>query len=290
VANGAVAQTRWKESTMKPAIIAASALAVGAMLAITGFAALPSAADAPAVSSLSTLMQKELHWGMSHRDVSEEYNKPMGLFDREYAPQLARLQPGVEMDQLSADKDGRKTNFEHSYTEFADSPTGYDVTPLHSEYTYKNGEAIQRLFKDGRTRYFFYIKDRLWKIYDEVPLKSGGVLGDTFRSALLKFGAVLGVQGRIQAGDPARGIERTSADWQDSSTHMRVLDRSAEHLVGLVLEDKQTMLNLTSLRSNKPEDPFALDPSIAALTKRGVTDPNAGKAASADAGRGAGRH
>jgi hypothetical protein len=266
---------------MKPAILAALAFAVGAMLAIAGLA---GAADAPSVASLSPLMQKELHWGMSHRDVAEEYNKPMGLFDREYAPQLARLQPGVEMDQLSADKDSRKVNFERSYTEFADSPTGYDVTPLHGEYTYKNGEAIQRLFKDGRTRYFFYIKDRLYKIYDEVPLKSGSVLGDTFRSALLKLGGLLGAQGRIQASDPAHGIERTTADWQDNSTHMRVLDRSAEHIVGLVLEDKQTMLNLSSLRSNKPEDPFALDPSIAALTKHGVTDPNAGKAASADAG------
>jgi hypothetical protein len=266
---------------MRPAILAALAIAVGAVLAITGLAV---ASDAPAVASLSPLMQKELHWGMSHRDVAEEYNKPMGLFDREYAPQLVRLQPGVEMDQLSADKDSRKANFERGYTEFADSPTGYDVTPLHGEYTYKNGEAIQRLFKDGKTRYFFYMKDRLWKIYDEVPLKTGSVLGDTFRSALLKLGALLGVQGRIQAADPARGVERTTVDWQDNSTHMRVLDRSAEHIVGVVLEDRQTMLNLPSLRSNRPEDPFALDPSIAALTKHGVTDPNASKAANADAG------
>jgi hypothetical protein len=262
---------------MNHTILAASALAVGTLLALTGFAA-AGAADAPPVSSLSPLMQKELHWSMSHREVSDEYNKPMGLFDREYAPRLARLQPGVEMDQLSADKDSRKTNFERSYTEFADSPTGYDVTPLHGEYTYKNGEAIQRLLKDGKTRYFFYMKDRLWKIYDEVPLQGGGALGDTFRSALLKVGALVGVQGRVQVGDPGRGIERTTADWQDSSTHMRILDRSAEHIVGVVLEDKQTLLNLSSLRSNKPEDPFALDPSIAALTKQGVSDPNGKKA------------
>jgi len=276
---------------MKPTILlAASALAVGALLAITGLAASPGAADAPTVSSLSPLMQKELRWGLSHREVSDEYNKPMGLFDREYAPQLARLQPGVEMDQLSADKESRKVNFERSYTEFTDSATGYDLTPLHSEYTYKNGEAIQRLLKDGRTRYFFYIKDRLWKIYDEVPLKSGGLLGDTFRSALGKLGALLGVQGRIQGGDPARGIERTTGDWQDTSTHMRVLDRSAEQMIAVVLEDKQTLLNLSALRSTKPEDPFALDPSIAALTRHGVTDPNASKTASADAGGGGRRH
>jgi len=270
---------------MKRAILAATVLAAGALLALTGLAAPPRASDAPTVSSLASLMQKELHWGISHNDVSEAYNKPMGLFDAEYAPQLARLQPGVEMEQLSADKDSRKTNFERSYVEFSDPPTGYDVSALHTEFTYKNGEAIQKVFKDGKTRYFFYIKDHLWKTYDEIPLKAEGPLGDSFRGAVGKLGSLLGGAGRVLAGDPAQGIERTTVDWQDPGTHLRAIDRSSEHLIGIVLEDKRTLMNLPSLRSNKPADLFALDPSIAAITKQGVTDPNAAHgAASPDAG------
>jgi len=252
------------------------------MLAVTSPAAAP--ADAPVVSSLSSLMQKEVHWGMNHLEVTEAYNKPTGLFDSEYAPQLAKLQPGSAMDELETDRDSRKANFARSYTEFLDSPTGYDVSALHVEYTYNNGEAVQRLLKDGKTRYFFYIKDRLWKIYDEVPLKADGPLGATFQTAVASLGAVVGGAPRLRSSDASQGIDRPTADWQDGSTHLRAIDRSGEHLVGVVLEDKRTLANLASLRANKAADPFALDPSIAALTKHGVSDPNAAHQAGADAG------
>jgi hypothetical protein len=274
---------------MKRAILAAAVLAVGVVRAISGFAA-PRASDAPMVSSLAPLMQKELHWGMSHSEVVDAYNNPVGLFDVEYNPLLIRLQPGVQMDQLAADKDSRKANFERSYAEFADSPTGYDVSALQHEYTYKNGEAIQKVFKDGKTRYFFYIRDHFWKMYDEIPLKANGPLGDSFRGAVSKLGSLLGAPGRVIAGDPAQGVDRTTVDWQDSTQHLRAVDRSDEHLIGIVLEDKRTLVNLPSLRSNKPEDPFTLDPSITAITKGGVSDPNAGHRGSADAGAGRGHH
>jgi hypothetical protein len=269
---------------MKRAFLAASALAVGVMLAVASLAGLPPAGDAPAVPSLASLMQKEIHWGMAHSEVATAYNKPTGLFDREYAPQMARLQPGAEMDELQADRDSRKVNFERSYTEFVDSPTGYDIGPLHGEYSYKNEEAIQHLFKDGRNRYFFYIKGHLWKIYDEVPLKADGPLGGSYKDAVAKLGAALGASGRVRAADASRGVDRPTTDWQDNATHLRAIDRSGEHLIGIVFEDKRTLSNLASLRSNKPQDPFALDPSIAALTRHGISDPNAARTQDADAG------
>ena len=268
----------------------ATSFSAGVVLALTGAVALaaPPArgpADAP-VASLATLHlhAKEIHWGLSHQEVTDLYDQPGGLFDREYAPLIARLQPGVEMQQLEADREGRKINFQHSYALFADSPSGFDVTPLHSEYTYKNDEAIQRVFKDGRNRSFFYIKDHLWKIYDEVPLKADAPLGDSYQVAVAKLNALLGVPGRARAPDPSQGIERTTTDWQDADTHLRADDRSGEHILGLVHEDKHTLANLATLRANKPQDPFAIDPSIAAITKGGISDPNAGRAGSPEAG------
>lgn len=238
-----------------------------------------AAADPPTVTSLGTLMERELHWGMNHQEVTDIYNKLNGLFDREYAPQLAKLQPGVDQQQLEADRDNRKANFVRSYTPFnAGSPTGYDVTSLHLEYTYNNGEAVLKLFKDGKNRFFFFIKDRLWKIYDEVPLRADGALGASFQEGVTKLNTLFGVPARIRAADPSQNLERTEADWQDGKSHLRAVDRTTEHLVGVVLEDKGTLLNLVALRQNHPVDPFALDPAIAALTKKGVTDPNAARA------------
>jgi hypothetical protein len=278
---------------MKRAILASILAASLAATAVLALAAPPkpppSPADAPVVPSLATLMEKDLRWGMSHQEVTDAYNKINGLFDREYAPQIAKLQPGVEQQQLEADRESRKVNFQRSYTPFGTDPTGYDVTALHLEYTYKNNEAVQRLFKEGKTRYFFFIKDRFWKMYDEIPLKADAPLGGSFQDAVGKLNTVFGVAGRVIPANPAQGIERNTVDWQDTSNHLRAIDRSSEHLVGLVLCDKNTERNLDALRINKPTDPFALDPSIAAITKSGVSDPNAAKPGMADAGAGKGK-
>ncbi len=276
----------------------AAAVSVGVLLAIQGVVAIAAppkgAADAPLVSTLAALHEKELRWGLTHQEVTDLYDNPGALFDREYAPRLAKLQPGIEMQKVETERDTRKANFERSYSVFGDSPSGYDVTPLHIEYTYKNDEGIQHLFKDGKTRSFFYIKDKLWKIYDEVPLKADGPLGDTYQGAIAKLNAMLGAPGRTRAPSPSDGLERTETDWQDAMSHLRADDRSGEHLIGIVLEDKRTLANLASLRSHKAEDPFAIDPSIAAVTKGGVSDPNAARGSKpADAGapvKGTGLH
>jgi len=273
---------------MKRAALTASIFVAGALLALSGVAAPPKAAgEPPTVSSLRTLLEKELHWGMSHQEVIDVYNNVGGYFDREYAPQIGKLQPGVVMSQLEADRENRKANFARGFSLFLDTPTGYDLTPLHREYTYKNEEGVEPIFKDGKKRYFFYIKDRLWKIYDEIPLKADSPLGATFQAVVTKLTALLGQPPRTRPGAAPQDPEATTADWQDATTHLRVVDRSNEHLVGVVLEDKATLNSLPTLRANKATDPFAIDPAIAAVTKSGVTDPNAAKTAkTADAGAG----
>jgi hypothetical protein len=272
---------------MKRAFVTLSTLLVAALFAFAGMAA--PKGDAPTVSSLRTLLEKELHWGISHQDVVDLYDNPGGYFDREYAPQIGKLQPGVQMSELESDRENRKANFGRAFTPFTDTPTGYDVTPLRSEYTYKNEEGLQPIFKDGKKRYYFYIKDRLWKIYDEIPLKADGPFGATFQSAVTKLNGLLGQPGRVRQGGASHDPELTTADWQDATTHLRLVDRSGERLVGMVLEDKATLNSLPMLRANKATDPFAIDPAIAAVTKGGVIDPNAAHG-NADAGaRGAKR-
>lgn len=267
---------------MKRAISIAAVVAVGFVLGAHGVNAMAAPpGDASVVPSLAALHEKELRWGLSHDEVTGLYNGPGGMFDLEYAPLIAHLQPGIEQQKLEAARDSRKANFIRSYAVFGDSPSGFDVTPLHTEYSYNNDEAIQRVSKDGKNRSFFYIKDKLWKIYDEIPLKADGPLGDSYQGAVAKLSALLGVPGRVRNVDAAHGIERTTIDWQDAATHLRADDRSGEHLVGIVLEDKRTLANLAVLRTHQAQDPFALDPSISAITKGGISDPNAQKAPTA---------
>src|SRR5690349_3968228 len=75
---------RMKRVLLAVCLAAASffALASGVVAVAAG------GAEPPTVSSLSSLMERDLHWGMSHAEVTEVYNKIGGLFDQEYAPQL----------------------------------------------------------------------------------------------------------------------------------------------------------------------------------------------------------
>ena len=189
-----------------------------------------------------------------------------------------KTQPGVQMDAIEADRENRKTAFAGSFIEFQDTPTGYDATGVKDEYTYRNHEAVMSVDKDGKRRYLFFIgtppAERLWKIYDEIPLKAGGLFGATYSEAIAKLQGMVGAQPRVAnpvPGGPSRFI---SCDWQDAVTHLRADDRSGEGVVGIVMEEKRTLASLPQLRSVKAVDPLALDPSIAAITG-GISDPNA---------------
>jgi hypothetical protein len=230
------------------------------------------------VSSLASMMEN-LRWGMSHADVQKTFTENGGIIWKDYDEKLAKARVGPEMAAIENEREQAKQAFGRSFIEFKDTPTGYDATGIKGEYTYKNRESLMWITRQGKKRFYFFINDRLWKMYDEVPLAESGVLGKTYLDAVNTMNGKVAAQGRVQGVDPAKGINATTVDWKDGSSHLRVVDRSGEHLVAVVMEDNGTLGNLASLRPNKAEDPTAIDPTIAAVTKGGLSDPNAGKAA-----------
>lgn len=236
-----------------------------------------AANEATVVSSLSSVAEG-IKWGQSHAEVTKVHTENGGIIWKDYDEKLAKARVGPEMTALEAEREQAKAAFARSFIEFKDTPTGYDATGIKGEYTYRNRESLMWVNRQGKKRYFFFINDRLWKVYDEVPLHEGGPMGKSYIDAVNKMNAQLGAQGRIQGVDPAKGVSSTTVDWKDGSSHLRVVDRSAgDKVVGVVLEDNGTLGNLASLRSVKSEDPTAIDPTIAAVTKGGLSDPNAAK-------------
>ena len=244
-----------------------------------GKAAVGKAGEAPQVATLAPFLDG-LKWGMSHAEVTKQFTQTNGVIWKDYDEKLAKARVGPEQTALEAEREQAKAAFTRSYIEFKDTPTGYDTTGIKSEYTYKNKEALMWIQRQGKKRYFFFINDRLWKIYDEVPLADGGPMGKTFIEAVNKINAQLNAQGRVQQADPAKGIAATAVDWKDGSSHLRAVDRSGDRLVGIAVEDSGTLSNLAALRPNKPEDPNEIDPSIKAVTGgANRSDPNAPSAA-----------
>ena len=93
---------------------------------------------------------------------------------KDYDEKLAKARVGPERRRSRASASRRSSAFARSYIEFKDTPTGYDATGIKGEYTYKNKESLMWIQRQGKKRYFFFINDRLWKIYDEVPLAESG--------------------------------------------------------------------------------------------------------------------
>ncbi len=242
--------------------------------------------DAPTVTATLAQSLEQFRWGQTHAEVARMMNQTGGVFDVDYNAQLSRMQPGVSMQAVEAERDQKKKSFEASWVQFLDTPTGFDNTHIKGEFTYRNHESVMYVDRGGKRRYFFFIGtppgERLWKIYDDIPLKAGGLLGATFQEAVTKLNVKYSTPARIRAADVAHGIMHTQADWQDGSSHLRAEDLGDGN-AAVILEEKNTLNNLAQLRANKEVDPLAMDPSIAAITRGGISDPNAQRARDAGA-------
>lgn len=232
--------------------------------------------EAPSAPGVAQMLDGGLKWGMSKEEVVKAHTAVNGILWKEYDARLAKASVGPQMKALEQERDSAMRAFERTWVEFEGNPTGYDATGLKAEYTYKNKEALLQLQRNGKTRFFFFIQNRLWKIYDAVPLGDAGPLGKTFVDAVNTTNGKLGVNGRIVPPDAAQGRPQTTVDWRDQTSHMRVVDRSGEGIAGVAVEDLSTVNNLASLRSVKEANPLDIDPTIAAVTKGdNRVDPNA---------------
>jgi hypothetical protein len=240
----------------------------------------------PMVSSLVPMLEG-FQYNSGHDVITKRYDDVNGIFDREYDPILQKMQPGTRMQATEAERDKKKAAFAASFLEFAATPLGFDTTGLVGEYSYKNHEYVQILRRDYGRRFFFYIgappNDHFWKLYDEVNLCDGCLWGNSYQEAVTKMSAKLGQAGRPRPADMAKGFSRPYTEWQDAMTHLRLIDRTSEKMVGVAFNSKSMEANLPGLRANKMEDPFAMDPSVAAATRGSLSDPN-GQNAPADAG------
>jgi hypothetical protein len=249
----------------------------------TGKTAVGKGGDAPQVSSLASFTDG-LKWGTSHAELTKQFTQTGGVIWKDYDERLAKARVGPEQASLEAEREQAKAAFGRSFIEFKDTPTGYDTTGLRGEYSYKNKEALMWIQRQGKKRYFFFLNDRLWKIYDEVPLSDSGVYGKTYLDAVNTLNAQLNAQGRVQQANPDKGILQNTVDWKDGANHLRAVDRSNDGVVGIAVEDASTYSNLASIRTNKLADPNEIDPSIKAVTQgTNRTDPNGASAPAASA-------
>jgi hypothetical protein len=226
-------------------------------------------AASPAVAAEPPITKKpikvdpaELAWGMPPKKVAEVYDK---VLDDDYRPKYKQASPGVQMKNLDAALAEEKAAFRRSRIDFGKLPTGVDSTPLRGEFTYLNKEAMMSLTRNGQSRYFFFIGERLWKIVDEIKLSDTSKYGKDFKEATARFGSHFGVPGRVLPADAPKGRFATEVDWKDSASHIRIVQRS-DTSMAIIIEDGATLAQLASLRTAKPTSDDGIDPAVKAAT------------------------
>jgi hypothetical protein len=218
----------------------------------------------PAVAKKPIAMvPASLKWGMTTKQVESAIDAQL---DEAYKPLYQKVSPGVKMRALDAQLLEEKNTFRRSKIEFGKLPTAVDNGPLRGEYSYLNKEWMLSLTRDGTTRYFFFIGDKLWKMIDEIKLAKGGPLGANFQEAAVKLSTTYGTPGRIIQPKPDLGMFSTVIDWKDATTHVRLIERG-EGAIAIAYEDSATLANIESLRPNKPKQEDAIDPAVAAAIR-----------------------
>lgn len=212
-----------------------------------------------------------LKWGLSLNAIAKLYDKE---FDDEFVPLYKKVEPGPRMQALDAELAERKALIRRNKIEFGKLPTGVDQGALKGEYSYNNGESMTHLtLRNGTRRYFFFFNDKLWKIYDEHPLRKSGPLGENYAEAIKILTKRFGAPPKVVEQDYEKGQNYEEAHWRDSSNVIRAINR--EPTLALVYANPSIQDSLATLRKNKPEDPHAIDRDVASVTKKG--EPEADK-------------
>lgn len=219
--------------------------------------------DPPMVKSQGGILlsPQGIRFGMSETELVTLYES---IIKEDFKPLYAKAQPGPAYNRVASAEAEAVAAFRNSRVPFDNLPTGVDSTPLRGEYSYRNQEMMMKITRKGVNRYFFFIKGKMWKFYDEVPLKENGPLGKDFAEARKKYDDAFRVLGRNVDAD-FKDRNYNEVDWQDANTHLRVIDRNIT--VGIVYEERATLNQLASLRTNKAADTDAVDPDIAALVR-----------------------
>jgi hypothetical protein len=206
-----------------------------------------STAEAPTVSKPITIQPKDLAWSIDKKKLGSIYDKQI---EEDYKSRYQKTQPGPSMDALDAEVAEKKAEFRRSLIEFGTVPTGMDSTVHRAEYSYNNKEAIMSIERGGKTRTFFFIQDKMWKVTDGIKLGEKSQWGKTFDEAVTKLNTFYGVNGRVREADAAAGRPFKEVDWKDAQTQVRAVDWGNDQF-GIVFQDAATAANITTLRKNK---------------------------------------
>jgi hypothetical protein len=182
-----------------------------------------------------------LQWGMSKADLIKLLKAEIRA---DFERQIKVERDIMRQDAIYQQSKERAQRLGENFVSFDAAKSGWDVSPIASEFTRGNREAMLVVTGKGTRDMYFFIQGKLWKWYRELDADTVGASNTTAALAALKrrFGAGKPQQDRLdQSEAPYAGTT-----WSDGTTRATALLRGPDTC--LIFEDLRTLENLSKLR------------------------------------------
>jgi hypothetical protein len=204
-------------------------------------------AKAPAVDTDKAIAQAlgDVHWGMSKQELVKLLKQQL---QADFERRIKLERDVVRQDALYEKMRELLRRMQHDFIEFDGEKSGWDVSPIASEFRQGNGEAMLVVMNGHSRELYFFMKGKLWKWYRELAPDSAELAGadDGLDVLRARFGRGRTQKDRKDDGNDA--YEGTT--WSDGSTRATALQRGGD--VCLIFEDTRVAEHLSSLRKDAP--------------------------------------
>jgi hypothetical protein len=190
----------------------------------------------------------EVRWGMSKADLLKVLRARIRA---EFEQRIKVERDIMRQDALyEAAKDQAK-RLSENWIEFDEGKSGWDVSPIGTEFTRGNREAMLVVTTKTSRELYFFIQGKLWKWYRE--LSPEAVDADSPQDVLTvlkqRFGS--GKTQKERQNDSKVAYPGTT--WSDGSTQVTAMLRGSDPC--LIFEDLHTIEQLSVLRHNVEKMP-----------------------------------
>lgn len=185
----------------------------------------------------------DVRWGMSKAELLKVLKARIRA---EFEQRIKVERDVLRQDALyqAAQEQYRRIN--ENFIEFEVGKSGWDVSPIGSEFTRGNREAMLVVTSKTSRELYFFIQGKLWKWYREIAPEALNASDPDAALAVLeqRFGAGKAQKERVNDAH----VAYTGTTWSDGSTRVTAMLRGRDACV--ILEDMRTLEQLPVLRHN----------------------------------------
>jgi len=256
-----LAPVRWLllSATLCVALLPAAALADDA----------PPAAEEEQPKPVGAVFLEGLPWGATPAAVVAHFEK---LFWQRFAERKKSIKDPIEIERLRRRTERDVGEMRSRHVKFDKGTTAYRVSIIEEEFKTGTNESVFRIDDAEAQRYYFFVNDRLWKVFFAYSLSVARAR--PFASRIEEFVRSYGPYAahktatRKVEGAPTEVLAEVR--WEDATSRLRLEDRSPFFgTYVLILTDRPTEDRIGELRGELPGASavpgLGTDPSVHSL-------------------------